>query len=92
MMIKWNWNDLLADATTSGENSDLAIAGLVMSNQADFSKEDAEEVLNTIGFADIFSQYYSTDTNNTSLISNPARTFAHREIDVNGEKSILYVL
>ncbi|MGN0477103.1 MAG: dockerin type I domain-containing protein [Ruminococcus sp.] len=86
MMIKWDWNDLLTDATTSGENSDLAIAGLVMSNQAEFSKDDVEEVLNTMGFEDISSQYYSTDTKDTSYISNPARTFAHREIDVNGEK------
>lgn len=86
MMIKWDWNDLLTDASASGENLDLAIAGLVMSNQADFSKEDVEEVLNTIGFADISSECYSTDTNDTSFLSNPARTFAHREIDVNGEK------
>ncbi|MGN0488491.1 MAG: dockerin type I domain-containing protein [Ruminococcus sp.] len=86
MMIKWDWNDLLTDAAASGENLDLAIAGLVMSNQAEFSKEDVEEVLNTIGFSDVSSQYYSTDTKDTSFISNPARTFAHREIDVNGEK------
>ena len=86
MMIKWDWNDLLKDAAASGENLELAIAGLVMSNQAEFSKEDVEDVLNTIGFADVSSEYYSTDTNDTSLISNPARTFAHREIDVNGEK------
>lgn len=86
MMIKWDWNDLLADATTSGENSDLAIAGLVMSNQADFSKADVEEVLNTLGFSDISSEYYSINTKETGYISNPARTFAHREINVNGEK------
>lgn len=92
MMIKWDWNDLLKDAAASGENLELAIAGLVMSNQAEFSKEDVEDVLNTIGFADVSSEYYSTDTNDTSLISNPARTFAHRQIDVNGEKSISYVL
>lgn len=86
MMIKWDWNDLLSDAATSGENRNLAIAGLVMSNQAEFSKENAEDVLNIIGFTDISSEYYSADTANNNSLSNPARTFAHREIDVNGEK------
>lgn len=90
LMIKWDWNDFLKNASTSGENSDLAIAGLVFSNQAEMSKEDVESVLKTVGFTDILSDYYASGTEHENSLSNPARTFAHREMDVNGvEKHII---
>ena len=86
IMIKWNWNDFTANASTSGENIDLAIAGLVLSNQAEMAKEDVENVLKTLGFTDMLSDYYASGTEHINDISNPARTFAHHEIEVNGVK------
>ena len=32
MRVAWDWNDLMQNALTAGENRNLTIAGLVLSN------------------------------------------------------------
>ena len=42
MRIAWNWDDLLQDATTAEENLNLAMAGLVLSNNVEFAAQKGE--------------------------------------------------
>ena len=53
MRIAWNWNDLLQDATKAGENLNLAMAGLVLSNDVEFTAHRGETVMRQLGFDEI---------------------------------------
>ncbi len=85
IMIKWDWNDLLANASTSGADSDLAIASLVLSSEIEIDKNNIEYALKALGFTDVLSDYFESGTENLNAVSQPARTFAHCELNVNGE-------
>ena len=85
MRIAWNWNDLLQDATTAGENLNLAMAGLVLSNDVEFSAHRGETVLRQLGFDEINSEYYLLSTQTRNKIGDPARSFGHKLLEKNGK-------
>lgn len=85
IMLKWDWNDLLENASTSGANADLAVAGMALSSEIEISRSNIETALKAFGFTDVLSDYYESGTEHKNGLSNPARTFAHHEITVNGE-------
>lgn len=84
MRIAWNWDDLLQNATTAGENLNLAMAGLVLSNDVEFAAHNGEAVLRQLGFGEIKSEYYPLSTETRNKISDPARTFGHKVLDKDG--------
>lgn len=86
MRIAWNWNDLLQDATKAEENLNLAMAGLVMSNEVETAAVRGEAVLRTLGFDEIRSEHYLLSTPTRNEISKPARTFGHRLVEKDGKK------
>ena len=85
MRIAWNWDDLLQDATTAEENLNLAMAGLVLSNNVELSAEKGEAVLRQLGFDEIRSAYYLLSTETRNEIGNPGRTFGHRVLEKDGQ-------
>ena len=85
MRIAWDWNDLLEDATTAGENLNLTVAGLVLSNNVEFAARDGEAVLRQLGFDGIKSEHYLLSTETRNQISKPARTFGHKKIEKFGK-------
>ncbi len=85
MRIAWNWNDLLQDATTAGENLNLAMAGLVLSNDVEFSAHRGETVLRQLGFDEIKSEYYLLSMQARNKIGDPARSFGHKLLEKNGK-------
>ena len=85
MRIAWDWNDLFEDATTAGENLNLTIAGLVLSNNVEFAARDGEAVLRQLGFDGIKSEHYLLSTETRNQISKPARTFGHKKIEKFGK-------
>ena len=80
MRIAWNWADLLQDALTAGENLNLAMAALVLSQDVELSARRGEKLLQQIGFENIQSDFYRFSTATRNAVSNPARTFAHKAI------------
>ena len=72
MRIAWDWNDLFEDATTAGENLNLTIAGLVLSNNVEFAAREGEAVLRQLGFDEIRSEHYLLSTDTRNQISRPA--------------------
>ena len=86
MWIEWDFDDLLQDATTAEESRKLAMAGLVLSNDAELAAYKAENVLRNLGFEDIRSEYYLLSTETKNEISNPARTFGHKLIEKDGKQ------
>ena len=85
MRIGWNWEDLLQDATAAGENLNLAVAGLVLSNEVEAAAVRGEAVLRQLGFGEIQSGYYLLSTETRNEISKPARTFGHKAVVRDGE-------
>ena len=85
MRIAWNWDDLLQDAMTAGENLNLAMAGLVMSNEVEIAAARGEAVLRELGFGDIRSEHYLFSTKTRNEVSKPARTFGHRAVEKDGK-------
>ena len=85
MRIAWNWDDLLQDATAAEENLNLAMAGLVMSNEVEFAAVRGEAVLRTLGFERIRSDHYRFSTETRNEISKPARTFGHKAVKKDGK-------
>ena len=85
MRIAWNWDDLLADATAAGENLNLTMAGLVLSNDVEFAARKGESVLRQLGFDEIQSGFYRFSTETRNRISDPARSFGHRLIEKDGK-------
>lgn len=85
LYIEWDWNDLLRDAETSDANVNLAIAGLILSNNVEISARTGETVLRQLGFDDIRSDYYLLSSENRNRVSDPARTFAHRLVEKDGK-------
>ena len=83
--IKWDWNDLLQDATKAPQNRNLLVAGIVMSEEAELGKVRAEAALSDIGFTDIVSDYYPITTKTKLDVNEPARTFGHKAIKKNGK-------
>lgn len=83
--IKWDWNDLLQDATKASEVKNLLVAGIVMSEEAELGKVRAEAALSDIGFTDIVSDYYPVTTKTKLDVNEPARTFGHKAIKKNGK-------
>ena len=86
MRIAWDWNDLFEDATTAGENLNLTIVGLVLSNNVEFAAREGEAVLRQLGFDGIRSEHYLLSTETKSKISKPARTFEHKKIEKTGKE------
>ena len=86
MRIAWDWNDLFEDATTAGENLNLTIAGLVLSNNVEFAAREGEAVLRQLGFDGIRSEHYLLSTETKNKISKPARTFGHKKIERQGKE------
>lgn len=85
MRIAWNWDDLLQDATSAGENLNLAMAGLVLSNDVEFTAHRGETVLRQLGFDEIKSEYYLLSTQTRNKISDPARSFGHKLLEKDGK-------
>lgn len=85
MRIAWNWNDLLQDATKAGENLNLAMAGLVLSNDVEFTAHRGETVMRQLGFDEIKSEYYLLSTETKNKISDPARSFGHKLLKKKGK-------
>ena len=83
--IAWNWNDLLQNAVIAGENLNLAIAGLVLSNDVELSARKGEAVLRQLGFDEIRSEFYRLSTESRNEISNPARSFGHKMLEKGGK-------
>ena len=81
MRIAWDWNDLFEDATTAGENLNLTIAGLVLSNNVEFAARKGKAVLRQLGFDEIRSEHYLLSTDTRNQISRPARSFGHKKIE-----------
>ena len=84
--VNWDWNDLLKDATKTGENAELAIAGLALSRNAEILRVKAEDTLRALGFGDVKSDYYKLSTEHHVRIEKPARTFAHKAVTSNGKQ------
>jgi len=85
IQIAWKWTDLLQDATQAEENLNLAMAGLVLSNNVEIAAYKGETVLRQLGFDGIKSDYYRLSTGTRNEISNPARTFGHKYLEENGQ-------
>lgn len=86
MRIPWNWEDLLQNALTAGENYNLATAGCVLGTLAEFAAVKVEAVLRQMGFDQIVSEHYLLSTETKNRVSKPARTFGHRELEKDGKK------
>ena len=86
MRIPWNWDDLLQDATKAEENYNLAMAGIILSTAAEFGAVKAEMILRQLGFDQIVSEHYLLSTETKNKVSEPARSFGHREIEKDGKK------
>ena len=86
LRIGWNWDDLLQDATTAPENMNLAVAGLVLSRNAEISSLIVETTLRQLGFGGIRSEYYLLTTKTRNQISDPARTFGHKVVEKDGKQ------
>ncbi len=85
MRIAWNWEDLLQDATAAEENTNLAMAGLVLSNDVEFFARQGETVLRQLGFDEIVSEHYLLSTKTRNEISKPARSFGHKRLEEDGK-------
>ena len=85
MRIPWNWDDLLQDATTAGENLNLAMAGSVLSYLVEVGARKGEAALRKLGFDEIKSDYYLLSTGTRNAVSDPARTFGHKELEKDGK-------
>ena len=57
MRFAWNWEALLQNALSAGENRNLAIAGLVLSNDVEFAALGGETMLAEPGFDPDRSEY-----------------------------------
>ncbi|MBR0373567.1 MAG: hypothetical protein IJH91_03440 [Mogibacterium sp.] len=86
MQIPWNWDDLLQDATAAEENLNLVTAGLVLSNDVEFTARRGEGVLRQLGFDEIMSEYYLLSTRTRNEVSDPARTFGHKKLEKGGKE------
>ena len=86
MRIKWSWNDFMTSAVTAERNMNLSVAGLVMSQASEMSREKAEGVLGTLGFGDLKSEYYLLSTETKNDVSQPARTFGHKLVEKDGKQ------
>lgn len=84
LKIEWNWDALLQDAATAGENTGLAVAGLVMSRNAEISSVLLEKTMRSLGFEDLKSDFYVLSTQTKNEVGEPARTFGHKLIEKNG--------
>ena len=85
MRILWDWGTLLQNATARVKDSRLAIMGLVMSWACEMSSLTVESLFQTLGFDHVWSGYYLLSTPRRNAISEPARTFAHKAIQANGQ-------
>ncbi len=86
LRIRWDWDDLLQDATTAEENINLTVAGLVLSRDAEFTSRKAEKVLDSLGFDRLVSEYYLLSTVTKNEVSEPARTFGHKMLEKDGKE------
>ena len=86
LTIGWNWDDLMQNAVTAEESKNLAVAGLVLSRNAEISAMTAETTLRQLGFDGIRSDCYLLSTKTRNQISDPARTFGHKMIEKDGRQ------
>ena len=86
LSIVWDWDDLFQDATEGDFNLNLAVAGLVMSRNAEFSGQMLEATLRTLGFDRIESEDYLLCTETRNAVSKPARTFGYKKLEKNGKE------
>ena len=83
--IEWDWSDLLGDAM-AGENLNLAVAGLVLSRNAEVSANTVEKTLRQLGFDRIKSAHYRFSTKDRNAVSKPARTFGYKKLERDGKE------
>ena len=86
MRIAWNWDDLLQDATVPEANLNLAMTGLILSNNVEMAAVKGEALLRQLGFDEIRSEYYRFSTDTRNDISKPARTFGHKVLEKDGKQ------
>ena len=86
LRIGWNWDDLMQDATAAEESINLAVAGLVLSRNAEISALTVEATLRQLDFDRIRSDCYLLSTKTKNQISSPARTFGHKAIERDGKQ------
>lgn len=84
MRLRWDVRALFKDATADARDMCLAIAGLALSRACEKSAQLVESVLSTLGFGHMRSSHYNDSTLLRNGVSDPARTFAHRAIEVDG--------
>ena len=93
LRIMWDWKDFAIDATARNKNPRLAVSGLVMSWAAELSSLLADGILTSIGFEHVWSSHYFLSTLQRNDVSQPARTFAHKAIEVDGEtRHVVYAI
>lgn len=83
--ILWDWNHLLGDATARTKDPNLAVMGLVMSWTCEASSILVEGLFRSLAFDHLWSSHYLASTLQRNAVSEPARTFAHKAIEVDGE-------
>lgn len=84
--VYWGWN--LFDRNASEYCHDLSVLGIILSCQAENSKNDLEKILtDDLGFIDPKSIKYDEPWN----FDEPAMTFAHKETTINGEKKNIVI-
>lgn len=85
IMIEWDWGDLLQDAVTAKESRNLAVAGLVLSRNAEMAAGLLEKTMRELGFDRIRSANYPLSIKERNAVSKPARTFGHKRLEKDGK-------
>lgn len=83
--LNWGWD--LFDKDASEYDHDLAMAGIILSQAAELSKQEAEARVRTLGFQNEVSYSYSSDFWDWTVVM-PAVTFASQKITLGGETRI----
>jgi hypothetical protein len=81
----WDWRVFLQGATNRVKDMRLAIAGLVMSWASELSAHTIESLYATLGFDHVWSGFYALSTLQRNAVSEPARTFAHKAVQKDGQ-------
>lgn len=84
MRLRWDVRALFKDAVVEERDIGLTIAGLALSRASEKSAQLVESVLATLGFGHMRSSHYNDSTLLRNDVSDPARTFAHMAVEVDG--------
>ena len=85
MRILWDWGMFLQNATSRVKDSRLAIVGLSMSWTCELSSLLITSLFDMLGFENVWSSHYLLSTLQRNAVSQPARTFAHKAIEKDGQ-------